>query len=72
LATRRTQLQQHDLLCAERDAIEATLSEQRAFKSITAQGDYGSSTEFVNLEALRKNLSQVLADIANIERQLGL
>ncbi len=72
MATRRTLLEQHDILCEERSDIEATIKEQRAYQSLSAQGSQGASTDFVNLDVIRRNLSQVLTDIATIERQLGL
>jgi len=72
LASRRTQLEQHTKLCTKRDDLEIKISEQESYKSITAQGDYGSQTEFVSLDSLEKSLERTLNKIAVIERQLGL
>jgi len=70
--SRRTQLEQHSILCTKRDSLETKISEQEAYKSITAQGDYGSQTEFVSLDSLEKSLERTLNKLAIIERQLGL
>jgi len=72
MASRRSQLAQHTILCAKRDALETKIGEQEQYKSITAQGDNGSSTEFVSLDSLERSLARVLNSIATIERQLGL
>ncbi len=72
LADRRTQTESHTILCAKRDKLEATIDEQHAFKAITAQGDYGSSTEFTNIDSLERSLTRTLDKIAVLERQLEL
>jgi len=72
MADRRTQVQQHTKLCAKRDALEDKISEQEAFKTITAAGDYGASTDFANIDSLERSLSRVMNAIATVERQLEL
>ena len=70
--SRRTQLEQHTILCTRRDELEIKISEQEAFSEITAPGDYGGSTSFQSLDSLEKSLDRTLSRIATIERQLEL
>ncbi len=72
LADRRTQTTQHDILCTQRNDIESTLSEQRAYRSLSAQGEAGSETQFVDLASLKNDLMEVENRIAVLERHLEL
>ena len=72
MGTRRTQLTQHALLCTERDALEAVISEQQAYNALQAQGSEGARTEFANLPSLTRSLDVIMNKIATVERSLEL
>ena len=69
MASRRTQLEQHTILCAKRDSLETKIDESEQYKELRSHGNEGAASSFVDLEP---KLFKVLTQIANIERQLEL
>ncbi len=69
---RRTIDGQIALLEDERTRLEVKVSEQEAFKEITASGDYGSSTAFTDLSKLHARLATIYNQLETLYRQQGV
>jgi len=69
---RRTIDEQIAKLETERTRLEDKIAEQEAFVSITAQGDYGSETNFTDLSKLHSRLATIYNQLETLYRQKGV